>query len=238
MDGIIAQAVAEAKLYQRCGLQAIMVENMHDVPYVKGPGPEIAAAMAVVAREVKRAVPELPLGVQVLAQGNEAALGVALAAGAQFVRVEGFVFGHVADEGYMDSCAGRLLRFRHAIGADHIAVFADIKKKHSAHAITADVDIVQTLHAAEYFLADGVILTGAATGEAASLSELEAVAKAAHGPVLVGSGITADNVSAYARLADALIVGSFFKRDGCWENEVEEARVRAVMDAVGKAPCP
>jgi len=229
---IVRKAVDEARLYARCGIHALMVENMHDVPYVKGPGPEIATAMAVVAREVKQAVPDLPLGIQVLAQGNEAALAAALASDAQFIRAEGFVFGHVADEGYMDSCAGRLLRFRRAIGADHVAVFTDIKKKHSAHAITADVDIVQTAHAAEYFLSDGLILTGAATGQAASLDELRAVSAAASTPVLVGSGITAQNVADYAALADALVVGSYFKRNGYWENELDESRIRSVLDAL------
>ena len=83
------------------------------------------------------------------------------------MRVEGFVFAHVADEGLIESSAGALLRYRRAIGADHIRVFADIKKKHSAHAITADVDIVETAKAAEFFTVDGVIVTGLATGEPA-----------------------------------------------------------------------
>ena len=88
-----------------------------------------------------------------------------IAVGAAFVRVEGFVFAHVADEGLIESDAGALLRYRRAIGAEGVRVFADVKKKHSAHAITADVDLAETAHAAEFFLADGVIVTGAATGE-------------------------------------------------------------------------
>ena len=122
--------------------------------------------MAVVGREVRRAVP-LPLGVQVLAAANREALAVALACGAAFVRVEGFVFAHVADEGLMEADAGALLRYRTAIGAEQIRVFADIKKKHSSHAITADVDVAETARAAEFALADGVIVTGAATGQPA-----------------------------------------------------------------------
>ena len=176
---IVAQALAEANIYRDAGIHALMLENMHDIPYVQQPGTEVTAAMAVIAREVKRACPDLPLGVQILAGGNRAALAVALAAGADFIRAEAFVFGHVADEGYMDSCAGDLLRYRKAIGAEQIAIFTDIKKKHSAHAITADVDIVQTAQAAEFFLTDGLILTGATTGAAASVEELRAVAAVA-----------------------------------------------------------
>ena len=227
---ILDLALEEAEIYRSCGIHALMVENMHDVPYVQRPGPEILAAMAVVAREVKKAHPALPLGIQILAGANREALGAALAAGADFIRAEGFVFGHVADEGYMDSCAGDLLRYRKAIGAESIAVFTDIKKKHSAHAVTADVDIVQTAHAAEYFLSDGLILTGAATGEAASADELRAVYGAVKIPVLVGSGLTAENLKTYLPLADAFIVGSHFKRDGYWENPLDPARIRRLLD--------
>ena len=85
---------------------------MHDRPYLKGSvGPEIVAAMAVIGAEVRRAVP-LPLGVQVLAGANLSAVAVAHACGASFVRVEGFVFAHVADEGVIESSAGALLRYR------------------------------------------------------------------------------------------------------------------------------
>ena len=229
---ILDQALAEAETYRACGIHALMVENMHDVPYVKNPGPEITAAMAVLAREVKRAQPQLPLGIQILAGANQEALAAALAAGADFIRAEGFVFGHVADEGYMDSCAGALLRHRQAIGAGQIAVFTDIKKKHSAHAITADVDIVQTAHAAEFFLSDGLILTGAATGEAASVDELRAVYAATKLPVLVGSGITAENLKSYLPIADAFVVGSYFKQNGYWENALDPDRIRRLLDAL------
>jgi uncharacterized protein len=229
---IIDHALAEAETYRACGIHALMIENMHDIPYVRQPGPEVLAAMAVVAREVKNAHPRLPLGIQILAGANREALSAALAAGADFIRAEGFVFGHVADEGYIDACAGELLRHRKAIGADHIALFTDIKKKHSAHAITADVDIVQTAHAAEFFLSDGLILTGAATGEAASLPELRAVSESTKLPVLVGSGVTADNIGDYAALADALIVGSYVKQNGYWANPLDPDRIRRLLDAL------
>ena len=235
VDAIVERALAEARIYRDAGLHALMVENMHDVPYLRQPGPETVAAMAVAVRAVKAAHPGLPLGVQVLAGANREALAVALAGGADFVRAEGFVFGHVADEGYIDACAGDLLRYRKAIGAESIAVFADVKKKHSSHAVTADVDVVQTAHAAEFFLADGIVLTGAATGEAASLDELRAVCKSIRLPLIVGSGITPENVADFCPLADALVVGSTFKRDGRWENPVDPARVQRLMDAVARA---
>ncbi|NLB65613.1 MAG: BtpA/SgcQ family protein [Lentisphaerae bacterium] len=232
VEPILDQALIEADTYYDAGIHALMIENMHDVPYVRQPGPEVSATMAVVASAIKQAHPRMPLGIQILAGANREALACALAAGADFIRAEGYVFGHVADEGYLEACAGELLRYRKAIDAEYIAVFTDIKKKHSSHAITADVDIVETAQAAEFFLSDGLILTGAATGRAASLEELRAVHQASRLPVLIGSGITAENLATYAPWTDGVIVGSHFKRDGHWANPLDADRVRRLMDVV------
>jgi predicted TIM-barrel enzyme len=125
-----------------------------------------------------------------------------------------------------------VLRYRRQIGAEHLLVLTDIKKKHSAHAITADVDIVETAHAAEFFLSDGVIVTGAATGQEASLEEVDRVKAAVQIPVLVGSGVTEENVDRYLAVADALIIGSYFKQGGHWMQGVEVERVKRFMAKV------
>ena len=217
-------------MYHRTGVDALAIENMHDTPYLRGSvGPEITAAMTAVGRAVKQAAP-LPCGVQVLAGANREALAVAAAAGLDFVRVEGFVFAHVGDEGLHESCAGALLRYRRQIGAEHVLVFADIKKKHSSHALTADVNLAETARAAAFFRADGLVVTGEATGRATDAGDLQAVRAATDLPVLVGSGVTGDNLGSYAAVADALIVGSHFKRDGRWENEVDPDRVARFME--------
>jgi uncharacterized protein len=230
LDAIVEQAIAEARVYRDEGFTAIAIENMHDRPYLRGGvGPEIVAAMTAIAREVKREVP-LPLGMQILAGANREALAAAHAGGADFVRVEGFVYAHVADEGLIESCAGELLRYRRQIGAERLLVLADIKKKHSAHAITADVSIVETAKAAELFLADGVVVTGAATGLAASPEEVRAVARSVHLPVLVGSGIRADNLPQFAH-ATGFIVGSSVKRGGRWDQPLDRASVGALVRA-------
>jgi uncharacterized protein len=190
-----------------------------------------------VAEAVRREVPGLPLGVQVLAGANRESIAVAHACGARFVRVEGFVFAHVADEGLMQSDAGELLRYRRSIGAEAVAVFADIKKKHSAHALTADVDIADTAHAAEFFLADGVIVTGTSTGRPADPAEVKAVAAAVGIPTLVGSGITPENIAEFAA-ADAFIVGTSPKREGLWSNPVDPARAAALVKAFERLKAP
>ncbi len=231
MPEIIKMAKAEAVVYKNAGIDMLAIENMHDIPFDRNVGPEITAAMAVVGYEVKKST-GLRCGIQILAAANKEALGAAQAAGLDFVRAEGFVFGHVADEGYIDGCSAELLRYRRYIDADDILVLTDVKKKHSSHAITADVDIVETAHAAEFFLSDGVIVTGVATGTEASMEELQQVKEAVDIPVLVGSGVTTDNVDRYLAVADALIVGSYFKIDGHWANTVDVERIQAFMNKV------
>jgi membrane complex biogenesis BtpA family protein len=233
VDTLIDHTVAEARIYRDAGFTAVALENMHDRPYLKGGvGPEVTAAMTALAREVKRET-GLVLGIQVLAAANREALAIALACGAEFVRVEGFVFAHVADEGVTESCAGELLRYRRTIGAERVLVFADIKKKHSAHAITADVSIVETAEAAAFFQADGVIVTGASTGVPASPEEVDAVARQVHIPVLVGSGLTAHNLPQFAA-ATGYIVGSSVKQGGRWDQPLDRANVEAVATAFAR----
>ncbi len=230
LDEIVDTAIAEARTYAAAGFHGVIIENTHDRPYLKGAvGPEIVASMTIVGREIRRAVP-VPLGVQVLAGANQCALAVALACGASFVRVEGFVFAHVADEGLIESSAAGLLRYRRAIGADRIRVFADIKKKHSAHAVTADVNLTETAKAAEFFLADGVIVSGVATGEPTAVSDVRSVAAAVSVPTLVGSGVALDNLHDYDE-ADALIVGSSVKQRGVWSGPIDQSRTQALAHA-------
>lgn len=210
-----------------------MVENMNDIPYTLHIGPEVTASMATVCAAVRQTCPHLPVGVQVLACANQQALAVALAAGLDFIRAESFVFSHVADEGLVNACAGDLLRYRKAIAAEHIQIYADIKKKHSSHAVTADISISETAKAAEFFLADGVILTGVATGQEADPRELKEVQRSVQIPVLIGSGVTLDNVEKYSD-ANALIIGSYFKHHGNWRNNVEYDKVMVFMEKMNK----
>ncbi len=230
LDAIVSRAVEDARVYRDAGFHALMIENMNDRPYLRAAAdPATTAAMAVTGFEVRREV-ALPLGVQVLAAANREALAVAVACGASFVRVEGFVFAHVADEGTIEGCAGELLRYRDLLDAEKVRVFADIKKKHSAHAITADVSITETARAAEFALADGVIVTGAATGRETDPNDVRSVAAAVNVPVFVGSGVTPENVGKYPH-ADGFIIGSSVKRDGHWANLLEAGRVRAMAEA-------
>lgn len=235
LDRILRDALAEAAILAATGFDAILIENMHDRPYIQPPhGPETVACMTRIAAAIREAHPRLPLGVQVLACGEREALAIALASGATFIRCENFVFSHVADEGLMPTAAaGPLLRYRRSIGAEHIAIYADLKKKHAAHAITADVPLADAAHAAAFFGADGVIVTGTATGRPAESRDVAAVAGATSLPVLVGSGVTPrDGRALLDAGAAGLIVGSFIKRGGRWSNPVDKARCKALITSV------
>ena len=226
---IIAQACREALLYSGAGIHGLMIENMHDTPYLKGGvGPEITAAMTAVGRAIKQTV-RIPVGIQILAGANRESTAVAMASGLDFVRAEGFAYAHVADEGILDSCAANLLRYRKEIGAQSVRVWADVKKKHSSHAITADVGIGATAHAVEFMRGDAVIVTGGFTGEAASLQDLEEVKKSTSLPVLLGSGVTPENLGEFFVWADGFIVGSSLKQQGDWRRPPDTSKVRAFM---------
>ncbi len=231
---IIARALEDAKILIDAGVDSLMIENMHDVPYLnRSVGPEVTAIMSVVALELRK-LTSLPLGIQILAGANKEALAVAKAAEFNFIRAEGFVFSHVADEGLMNSDAGELLRYRKQIAAEDVLIFTDVKKKHSAHSITADVNLEETIKAAEFFLSDGVIITGKATGEQAEFTDVKLAYSKSKIPVLIGSGLTPENIQEYLPFADGFIVGSYFKKDGKWFNSPDKKRVTEFLKAMGK----
>lgn len=228
---IVDSAVAEARLYRAGGVDGIAIENMHDLPYLRGRvGPEIVAAMALVGQAVKAEFGG-PVGIQILAGANLEALAVAHSAGLDFIRAEGFVFAHVADEGFIQSSAAELLRYRRMIGADRVQVWADVKKKHSAHAITADIGLGLTAETVEFMRGDAVIITGSVTGDPPRIEDVREARAHCRLPVVLGSGVTPENLAAFYPEADGFIVGSYFKVDGYWANTVDPGRVAAFVEA-------
>ncbi len=230
------QACAEARVLKAAGFDSLLVENMHDRPYQRGGAtPETVAGMTLACAAVK-AESGLACGVQVLAGANREAIAIAYAAGLDFIRAEGFVFAHVGDEGIHESCAASLLRYRHTLGADHIRVYTDIKKKHSSHAMTADLDIAETARAAEFFLSDGLIITGLRTGHEPEMDDVKSVRSVTSLPVIIGSGVTAENVRSYLDHASAVIAGSSLKEDGSWFRPVCPRRAAAFISAANRTP--
>jgi uncharacterized protein len=230
MRQVVEAALADARALLAGGCDALLVENMGDLPFLRGRvEPETVAAAALCVQAV--AALGAPTGVQLLAAANREALGVAVAAGATFVRAEAFAYAHVADEGWLDACAGDLLRARRALGADAVQVWADVKKKHAAHAVTGDLSLEEVARGAAFCGADALVVTGARTGAPTSLEDVEA-ARAAGLPVLVGSGVTAGAATPLAARAQGLIVGTSLKQGGDWRRPVDVERVRALRRAL------
>ncbi len=237
-EAILDQALSDLAQFSEAGVDAIVLENSHDLPYIKPPlHPAAVELMKRIAREVRRRFPG-PVGIQVLEAANETALEIARACDLDFLRVESYVFAHVGGAGLIEGCAGQLLRKRKALGCEHIKIFADVKKKHCSHALTGDLNIIDEVKQAEFFLADGVIVTGARTTEPPDKAELRRVKKSACVPVLIGSGLTPANIKAYLPLADGFIVGSTFREGGQFLGRLQRKRLEEFMRAFKSARRP
>lgn len=224
---IIRQALSDLEHYTATGMDAVVLENSHDLPYIKPPLPsEAIALMKRIAADVRKRF-DGPVGIQMLEAANETALEIAHQADLDFVRVEGYVFAHVGGAGLIEGCAGRLLRRRRELGCEHIKVFADVKKKHCSHALTADLDITDVVKQSEFFLADGIVVTGPRTTEPPESNQLRRVKNCARVPVVIGSGMTRENIASYLPLADGFIVGSTFRRNGEFLGPLEPQRLQA-----------
>jgi hypothetical protein len=214
------------------GMHGLLVENHGDIPFSKPEdiGHETAAFMAVVADRISREF-DVPLGINVLANAPIPAFAVAAASGATFIRVNQWANAYVANEGFMEGRAAEALRYRSQLRAEGIRVFADSHVKHGSHAIVADRSVTELTRDLAFFDADAVIATGQRTGDSAAMDEIETVRDATHLPVLVGSGVSPDNVVAILERVDAAIVASSLKQGGVWWNPVEAARVTALVAA-------
>lgn len=233
MREIYAKAVEDARRYAEGGVDGLIVENEGDTPFLKPAdiGPETAAFMAVVTAAVIDAVP-LPTGVLVLANATIQSIAVAKAAGAHFVRANQWVNAYIANEGYLEGTAAQALRYRAQLQAQNIRIFADVHVKHGSHAIVADRSISELTHDTEAFDADVLIATGQRTGDPTRVEEITAISTNAHRPVLVGSGLTAENARELLQHAHGAIVGSAMKEDGAWWNPVSVVNTLRIMNVV------
>ncbi|HEX6036252.1 MAG TPA: BtpA/SgcQ family protein, partial [Anaerolineales bacterium] len=205
---VIDQALSDLEHYKKAGVDSILLENDHDLPYIRPPLDENGIAlMTRIAKEV-RARFDGPVGVQMLEAANITSLEIAVEADLDYIRVEAFVFAHVGGSGVINGSAGKILRRRKELKAEHIKVFADVKKKHGSHSLTIDLDIKDEIMQAEFFLADGVIVTSQFTGINPDKNDLVKAKSVTKLPVLIGSGMTPENIQEYMALADGFIVGS------------------------------
>ena len=224
----------DAQLLAEGGVHGLMMENFGDTPFYPGTVPaHVVATMTALAAEVKRATPQLPLGINVLRNDGLSALSIAQAVGAEYIRVNVLCGARVADQGILQGIAHDLLRLRAELKGEAIRIFADVDVKHSAalaeRPIADEVD--DTLHRG---MADALIVSGAGTGKPTDPDKVKLVKSAAKdAPVFLGSGVTPATVGGLLPHADGFIVGTYFKRDGVASNPVDPNRVRELIRAIG-----
>lgn len=230
-ESLLERALADGRALARGGCDALMVENFGDAPFHRGTQddpttPDVAAALAVVARELRLAT-GLPIGVNCLRNDAIAALGAASVAGARFVRVNVLSGCMVTDQGLVAGEAARVRDYQALLGAD-VAILADLLVKHAAPLAPIDLaDAARDL--AERSGASGLIVTGARTGAAVDPARLRAVRIAVGSfPIWIGSGLSIDNAALLWPLCDGAIVGTSLKRNGRIGESVDEARVAAL----------
>lgn len=229
-QSVIDQALADLDHYKNAGVDSIILENDHDLPYIQPPLDEKAIAlMTTISKEARKRF-DGPIGIQMLEAANITSLEIAAEAGFDYIRVEAFVFAHVGGSGIINGSAGKIMRRRKELNAEHIKVFADVKKKHGSHSLTIDLDIKDEIMQAELFLADGVIVTSQFTGIHPDKNDLIKAKSATKLPVLIGSGMNLNNIADYLPLADGFIVGSYFRKDGKFLEKLEPERLHRFME--------
>ena len=232
---VLEQAEREAAVLAEGGANGIIVENFGDAPFRIGRvEPETVAAMTRAVDLVCRTT-TLPVGVNMLRTDAISALAVAVAGGANFIRVNVHYGTMAADEGLVTGEAAETLRRRRLMNSEHIAIFADVLVKHAVP--LGEPDLGLTARETAYRgLADVLIVTGPVTGQPAVADEVAVVRKAVPDrPLLVGSGVDAGNAARFLAHADGAIVGTSLKKDGVITNPIELERVKATAKAFGEA---
>ncbi|MEZ5964081.1 MAG: BtpA/SgcQ family protein [Planctomycetota bacterium] len=236
VDAILAAAERDARVYADGGFDGLVIENFGDAPFHKGDRqdpvpPDVVAVLALAARTVKAAT-GLPVAINCLRNDVHAAVGVAAATGARWVRANVFAGAAVTDQGVIEGEAARVLAYRRQLGSD-VAILADLMVKHATPLAPRD-PLAEAHDLAARSGAAGLIVTGDRTGAAVDPELLRRV-KAAVGtfPVWIGSGLAEANAATLWPLCDGAIVGTAAKRDGRTSAPVDPDRVRRL-----RASCP
>jgi membrane complex biogenesis BtpA family protein len=225
LSAILDAALRDLYAMESGGVDGAIVENLGDAPYAVTAPRETIAMMSVVVRELVEKS-HIPIGANVLRNDGLAAMAIAAATGASFIRVNVFCGVAFADQGTIEGQARDLHWLRRDLGTK-TRILADVHVKHAAHLTRIEEAAID----AERNGPDALIVSGIGTGRRTSPEDLQAVKSVASLPVFVGSGVRIDNVSTY-RDADGFIVGTLLKHDGVIGAPVDVERVRALADAV------
>lgn len=233
---VLQHALADADALVLGGVDALIVENFGSTPFAKGSRAEPAPPHQVVMlARVAAAIRErhgLPLGVNCLRNDARAAVAIAALLDLEFVRINIHTGAYITDQGLIEGEAASTMRYRRELDAEGIAILADVLVKHASPLAPISAGDA-TRDCLERGLAQGVIVTGAATGAAIDAGLLREVrAAAGEEPVYLGSGLTPEGVAHLAPLADGAIVGTWLKVDGKVRAPVDVQRVRTLAAAL------
>ncbi|RPJ05473.1 MAG: BtpA/SgcQ family protein [Deltaproteobacteria bacterium] len=230
MEDIYKKALEETDILVEHGIHGLIVENFRDKPFFPGDLPrETIASLSAVGREIVRRV-HVPVGINALRSDGESAVAIATAIGAHLIRVNVHMNAVVSEQGIIQGASHRTLRLRSNLRSG-VLIFADVGVKHAAP--LADRGLaVETRDLTERGLADGIIVSGEMTGVETKASDVEVVRQHTHLPLLIGSGVTPENIHQVYDKADGFIVGSYFKKDGKGENFIERERVKRFMEKI------
>lgn len=228
IEEIYKLALKEAKAFENAGVDALIIENFRDNPFFPDTVPnETVATIAGVGREIIKNV-SIPVGVAVLRNDSEAAISIATSIGASFIRVNIHVGAVLSPQGIIQTKVHKTLRLAKSLGAD-VSIFADAGVKHSYPLVYENIEQeISDLSG----LADAIIISGDKTGLETNVDDLVAAKKNALKPILIGSGVTVENLDKYFPNADGFIVGSYFKDEGIASNCINEGRLERFMNKI------
>ena len=230
----LERAITDATSLAEAGFDALMIENYGDIPFYPDDVPAVTvAAMARAVATVKAAV-STPLGVNVLRNDAAAALAIAAACDAQFIRVNVLSGSMYTDQGLIEGRAAEVARMRMALGPE-IEVLADVFVKHATPppGLTIENAAADLWHRG---MADALIISGPATGSPPSDKTIDRVrAAVSDAPLLIGSGATKGRLPKLAPKIDGVIVGTDLKHQGSVDQPVDPKRANAFVRAARKA---
>ncbi|MEB3773410.1 MAG: BtpA/SgcQ family protein [Desulfurococcales archaeon] len=239
-DEIVGYAIDEAKKYEEAGFDGVIVENYGDQPYKIDAGMGEVASISIIVKELKKEI-SIPVGLNILRNSGYEAVYAAILSGASFIRINNLCEVRVSPEGVLYPAAHGIARALMELDSydivekGELVIFADVGVKHS-YPIHCRYDIQETARECVEragFRIGGLVVTGGRSGEEPGLGVAEdasIVARQLRVPLLVGSGISHDNLPIYWKYVDGFIVGTSTKIGGQVENPVSIEKARSLVE--------
>jgi len=239
IEKLVEYSIRDSKMLEEAGFDGILIENFGDKPYPKRVVDPLAlTAMAIAVHETVKSV-SIPVGVNLLRNSGLEAYSIAIAAKARFIRVNAYVETLLTDSGIIEPEANSLRAVK--LNYPGIKIFADILCKHGASLTYTNLLVIHgveealktiVLDAVERSGANYIVVTGSRTGEPPAPELLKKISEISPTPIVIGSGITPDNICRLIGYAQGVIVGSYIKIDGRVGNSVDIERAKRFIESL------